>query len=182
MLDRVILTGFMCSGKSSVGRILARRLAWDFVDFDERIERREGRSIAEIFRDSGEAYFRELESALTDEVADRRHVVLAPGGGWVTEPACVERLRPRSLMVWLRIRAETVHARHEAQSRVVRPLLQGDDPKPAIVSILKAREPLYAQADLWLDTDGRAPDELAGAIEAEMRRRLLDAVDRTPRG
>lgn len=182
MVDRVILTGFMCCGKSSVGRILSRRLGWDFIDFDELIERREGRSIAQIFRDSGEAYFREREKALTEEVADRRRVVLAPGGGWVMQPDCVERLKPGSLTVWLRVRPETAHARHETHSQVARPLLAGEDPMAAIVSILRAREPLYAQADLWLDTDDRAPEELAAAIEAELRRRPPGPVDRNPRG
>lgn len=169
MVDRVILTGFMCSGKTSVGRLLAERLGWAFVDFDEVIERREGRRIADIFRERGESYFRSLEAQLTEEVRDRRAVVLAPGGGWAAQPRLVERLRPGSLIVWLRVRPETVRARHRAQAGVERPLLRGADPLKAIVSILAARESAYAQADLWIDTDGLAPAEIADAIEARLR-------------
>lgn len=175
MVDRVILTGFMCSGKTSVGRRLAERLGWDFIDFDESIERREGRRIADLFRERGEAHFRALEARLTDEVSDRRRVVLAPGGGWAAQPELVARLRPGSLVVWLRARPETVHERHRAQAEVVRPLLEGADPLQAIVSILQAREPAYARADLRIDTDERDPADIAAEIEARIR------ADLTPR-
>ncbi len=140
MVDRVILTGFMASGKTSVGRALADRLEWDFLDFDEEIERREGRSIADIFRDPGEPHFRAWEARLTDEVADRRGIVLAPGGGWVTQPALVQRLRPGSLIVWLRVQPETVRARLDVAPAAVRPLLAGRDPARAIRELPAAIE------------------------------------------
>lgn len=169
MVDRVILTGFMCAGKTSVGRALAGTLEWAFLDFDETIERREGRRVAEIFRDRGEAYFRACEARLTDEVAGRREVVLAPGGGWAAQPELVRRLRPGSLLVWLRVRPETAHARHLAQGVDARPLLAGADPLEAIVSVLAAREAAYAQADLWIDTDEREPAAIAAEIAARVR-------------
>lgn len=160
-----------------MGRALADRVGWELIDFDERIERREGRTIDEIFRDRGEPHFRALEAQLTDEVAERRGVILAPGGGWVTQPALVERLQSDSLFVWLRVRPATVHARWEAQRRPVRPLLEGADPVKAIASLLEARAPLYARADLWLDTDERAPEELAAAIEARLQPRPRRPLD-----
>lgn len=167
MVERVVLVGFMCSGKSTVGRLLADRLGWDFIDFDEAIERRTGKKVAEIFRDHGEEFFREMEAELTEQVEDRWKVVVAPGGGWVTRPELVERLRTRSLVVWLRVRPEAVYERHRRQADGARPLLAVEEPLAAIASILAARTPLYERADAAVDTDDRSPAEVAELI-AEM--------------
>jgi len=166
VIERLVLVGFMCSGKSTVGRLVADRLDWDFIDFDEAIERDLGLRIAEIFRDHGERHFRELEAELTREVMGRRHVVLAPGGGWITQLELVEQLRPNSLIVWLRARPETVLERHLTQLTVERPLLAVDDPLAAIRSILAARAPLYGEADEAVGTDDRDPGEVAAEIVA----------------
>ncbi len=164
MASRVVLVGFMCSGKSTVGRLLAERLGWDFVDFDQTIEQKENRRVAEIFRDDGETRFRALEAELTQEVEDRDAVVLAPGGGWVTQPGLVERLRPDSLFVWLRVQPETVYARQRLQTAVERPLLAVEQPLEAIRTILEGRLEHYSQADQVVDTDGRDPKEVAAQI------------------
>jgi shikimate kinase len=164
VVDRVVLTGFMFSGKTTVGRTLADRLGWAFLDFDEEIERRTGRSVAALFRERGEPAFRQLEAELTEEVAGRRRVVLAPGGGWVTQPAAVARLRPGSLFVWLRVRPETVHARWRAGGGPERPLLAGPDPTARIAALLREREPLYARADLVCDADDDGPAAIAERI------------------
>jgi shikimate kinase len=129
----------MCSGKSTVGRLLAERLGWDFVDFDDAIERKENRQVAQIFREDGESRFRGLEAQLTEEVQDRQNVVLAPGGGWMTQPGLVERLRPDSLFVWLRVQPETVYARQRVQTAVQRPLLMVEQPLETIRMILADR-------------------------------------------
>ncbi len=134
----------MCSGKSTVGRLLADRLGWELIDFDETIERREERRIADVFRENGESHFRRLEAELTAQVEARKSVVLVPGGGWVTQHGLVERLRPSSLFVWLRV--------------------QPDDPRGAIQELLAAREPLYRQADVAIDTDDRLAEEVAEDI------------------
>ena len=81
-VGRIVLIGFMAAGKSTVGRILADRLGWAFVDFDDEIEERTGLAVRDFFRIYGEQAFRELEAELTEELADAEHVVLAPGGGW----------------------------------------------------------------------------------------------------
>ena len=170
VVNRVVLVGFMCSGKSTVGRLLAERLDWDFVDFDQTIEQKESRRIAEIFRDDGETHFRSLEAKLTEEVEDRGAVVLAPGGGWVTQPGLVERLRPDSLFVWLRVQPETVYARQRLQTAVQRPLLAVEQPLEAIRTILEGRLEDYGQADQVVDTDGRDPEEVAAQIAELLNR------------
>ncbi len=164
MIERIVLIGFMCSGKSTVGRSLADRLGWELIDFDEIIEHREGRRIADIFRAHGESHFRRLEAELTAQVEDRSRVVLVPGGGWVTQRGLVEHLRPSSLFVWLRVRPDTVHARHSRLALADRPLLDVDDPRGAISDLLAAREPLYRQADVTIDTDERLAEDVAQQI------------------
>jgi shikimate kinase len=161
----------MCAGKSTVGQILADRLGWEFLDFDELIERGRGRTIADIFREHGEQGFRALEAELTEAVEGRRGVVLAPGGGWVTQAGLVERLREGSLLVWLRVAAERVLERHRRQANVERPLLAVAEPLDEIRSILAAREPFYRTADVIVETDGRDPANVAEEIVVTLRRR-----------
>lgn len=165
-LERVILVGAMCSGKSTVGRLLADRLEWRLIDFDEIIELSQGRTVAEIFRDYGEPYFRALEVELTRGVEDSSRVVLAPGGGWITQPELVVMLRPGSLLVWLKVSPERAWERHRQQATVERPLLAGKDPFESMRSILTEREGLYSQADAVIDTDSRDPRSVAGDIVA----------------
>jgi shikimate kinase len=164
VIERIVLIGFMCSGKSAVGRLLADRLGWELIDFDETIERREKRCIADIFRENGESHFRQLEAELTAQMEARKSVVLVPGGGWVTQHGLVERLRPSSLFVWLRVRPDTVYGRQSRLGLEERPLLAVDDPRGAIQELLAAREPLYRQADVAIDTDDRPVEDVADQI------------------
>ncbi len=168
---RIILIGGMCSGKSTVGRLVAERLSWNFIDFDESIQRSQGRTIAQIFRDDGEPYFRALEAALTLELEEKFGVVLAPGGGWITQPALVERLRPGSFFVWLRVSPETAWERHRQQSTVERPLLAAANPLEAMRAILAGREALYGRAEAIVDTEDRDPEAVAEAVVSALNRR-----------
>ncbi|MGD2152591.1 MAG: shikimate kinase [Gemmatimonadales bacterium] len=178
MIERIVLIGFMCAGKSTVGRLLTDRLGWELVDFDETIERLQGQTVADIFRDHGESHFRRLEAELTGQMEARRSVVLVPGGGWVTQHGLVERLRPASLFVWLRVRPDTVYDRYSRLAPEDRPLLAVDDPRGAIQRLLAAREPFYRQADVTIDTDDRPADEVAGGIIDLLRtRRPTGEVD-----
>jgi len=177
VIERIVLIGFMCAGKSTVGRLLADRLGWQLVDFDETIERIQEQTIADIFRHHGESHFRRLEAELTGQLEDRRNVVLVPGGGWMTQHGLVERLRPASLFVWLRVRADTVFDRHSRLAPGDRPLLAVDDPRGAIQTLLAAREPFYRQADVTIDTDERPADEVAGRIIDLLRPRPPQAGD-----
>ncbi|MBI4408369.1 MAG: shikimate kinase [Gemmatimonadetes bacterium] len=162
-MDRIVLIGFMASGKSTVGRKLAELLGWRFLDFDEEIERRTGRSVPQIFQESGEPEFRRLEAALTAEVAALDRLVLAPGGGWITQPGLRALLPSGSLLVWLRISAaEAVRRARRAPTH--RPLLAGPDPLGLAQALLREREPFYRLAHAVVDVDGRDPDEIARQI------------------
>ncbi len=170
MADRLILIGFMCSGKSTVGRLAAERLGWDFVDFDEAIEDRTGKRIADIFSEDGEDFFRGLEAEITRQVAELRHVVLAPGGGWITQSGLVDLLRQDSRIVWLRVGPQTVLVRHAAQKRMERPLLAVDDPLATVRSLLSERESLYRLADAVVDTDGCEVEDVVEQVLESMGR------------
>lgn len=169
-LERIVLLGFMCSGKSSVAASLARRLDWRMLDFDLEIERREGRSVAAIIDEQGEEYFRSREAALTEEVAQVSGLVLAPGGGWITQPGLLELLRPATLSVWLRVSPEET-VRRLLSDEIDRPLRDHPEPEVPIREILADREPLYRLADLTVPGDRRSVDEVAFEIEQLARTR-----------
>jgi shikimate kinase len=169
-IDRVVLLGFMTAGKSTVGRALARRLEWDFVDFDVEIERRAGRSVREIIEGEGEEAFRAMEAALTEELAERRGLVLAPGGGWILRPEQLDRLGRATLSVWLRVSAEETVRRLRADP-IDRPFRDHPDPRDAVAKMLGEREPLYRLADVSVPAEGRSVEGIAFEIEALVRAR-----------
>ena len=169
-LLRIVLLGFMCSGKSTVAESLARRLEWRFADFDVEIERREGRPVHAIIDDEGEEYFRDREAALTEEIANAAGTVIAPGGGWITRPRLLEMIRPDTLAVWLRVSPEETVRRLMADD-IPRPLRDHPEPLIAIREILAEREPLYRLADLAVPGDRRSTEEVAFEIEQVARTR-----------
>ena len=172
---RVVLLGYMCAGKSTVGAALARRLDWRYLDFDVEIEHREGRTVKEIIADDGEERFREMEAALTAEASDARFVVLAPGGGWITQPEMLDSLGPGTLSVWLRVSPnETV--RRLKEDTIDRPFRDHPDPVGMVARMLSEREPLYRMADLNIPVDGRSPESIAFEIEAVVRNRAQVVV------
>jgi shikimate kinase len=161
-VERVVLIGFMASGKTEVGRNLARRLNWRHVDLDHTIEERTGRSVAALFESAGEAGFRELEVALTPELMRLEKAVISTGGGWVTNPGIMSGLPAGTLCIFLKVTAAEVMRRlARTGGRPVRPLLRTEDPGARIIELLDARTPLYQQSDLVVDTDGRTPHEIA---------------------
>ena len=179
-VERVVLVGFMAAGKSTVGPLLARRLGWEFVDFDEVIQARTGLPISEIFRLQGELAFRAMEARLTDEFGCVRGIVLAPGGGWITNPELLDGLCPGTLVVWLRVSPEEAVARALADD-VHRPLLVGPDPLEKARLLLREREPLYYLADAVVDVDARAADDIAFEIAERIRLRSdLNAAESRP--
>ncbi len=154
-----MIVGLPGVGKSSAARRVARRLARPFVDFDIEIESREQMSIDRIFAEKGEPYFRACELALTRDLAPRGGLVMAPGGGWVTSAEAVALLRPRSLLIYLRMRPEVALSRVRRAKRQ-RPLLQTADPLATMRRLLAEREPVYLSARscarCWRDDAGVA--------------------------
>jgi shikimate kinase len=153
----------MGCGKSSVGRILARRLGWDFVDLDAQVEKAEGRSVAAIFAESGEAHFRAAEAREAVGALVRDRVVLAVGGGWAAQPGRLATLPEGTTSVWLRVSAEEAVRRSRPRSGT-RPLLAGPDPLGTARELLSRRAPEYARAHLEVDTEGRTVEDVAARV------------------
>ncbi|MDA0369973.1 MAG: shikimate kinase [Actinomycetota bacterium] len=170
----VVLVGLMGSGKSSVGRHLAEAIGRPFVDTDSEIERKARRSIAELFRTSGEESFRSLEEDVLEEVlASRSESVVATGGGSVLRSTTRQRLADH-VVVWLRADVDTLVDRVE-RGRHERPLL-GDDPRGRLEELDRQRSPLYDEvANIVVDVDHRAitavVDSIVEAIHAMTRNR-----------
>jgi shikimate kinase len=160
---RVVLVGLMGSGKTTVGRLLAKQLGWRFVDLDDEVEAAAGREIEEIFRELGEPAFRELEARAGKTVLAAERTVLAPGGGWSLAPGRLEGLPAGTLSVWLQVSAETAVRRATAHGRV-RPLIAGADPIGRARALLAEREGVYGRARLHLDAERASPAALARAI------------------
>ncbi|MCX8005679.1 MAG: shikimate kinase [Burkholderiaceae bacterium] len=133
----------MGAGKTTVGRLLARELGYEFLDCDRELEARSGVTVATIFELEGEEGFRRRESALLEELTRRPHIVLATGGGAVLRPENRQHLRERGLVIYLQASADEI-ARRTAADRT-RPLLQTADPRARIVQLVAERAPLYQQ-------------------------------------
>ncbi len=169
-IARVVLIGYMTSGKSTVAESLARRLEWRYLDFDVEIERREGATVREVIEAKGEEHFRLLERALTEEASEAELLVLAPGGGWITLPGVLEALGPGTLSAWLRVSpSETV--RRLRTDTIDRPFKDHPDPEGMVEEMLRERTPLYEQADITVPTDGRTVESIAFEIEQLVRTR-----------
>ncbi len=160
----------MASGKSTVAPLLARRLGWAVVDMDTLILERTGRTPGALIRDRGEQAFRAIERTLTEELADRRNAVLAPGGGWGARPELAALLGPGTLRVWLRVSAEEA-VRRAAADESDRPLLGPARERLERASALLAeREAGYAAAEMSVDAGGRDPAAVADEIVRRLQR------------
>ena len=158
----ITLTGFMGSGKTTVGKVLADFLGCPFMDLDDLIVKKAGKSIPEIFAQDGEPAFRQLEARLLRQTVEKyteNTVVLALGGGAVTAPASAALLHEKSVCIYLRATLETLLARLEGET-AGRPLADA-----SLADRLAAREPLYEEtAHVVIDTDGLTPEEVADEI------------------
>ena len=170
------LVGMMGSGKTSTGRPLAEQLGYGFVDADAVIEQAAGCSIPEIFERDGEAGFRALESQVLNAIGQRHSLVVATGGGVVTQQENWGLLHS-GIVVWLDVVPEQLMQRLRADS-TVRPLLQTDDPDAALNALLNRRRPLYAEADLTVVIDQETPDAVADGILQLLPSLLKDPTQR----
>lgn len=165
---RILLVGFMGSGKSTVASLLASHLGWTFLDFDVEIERRTGATVAEIFRQRGEGYFRALEGEVGSELLEAERAVLASGGGWPVPAGRMEGLGMDTLSVWLSLDAATAVERATSGGSV-RPLLQGPDPVRRAEILLNERRARYRLARVHLDAGRSSPGELVEQVLEHMR-------------
>jgi shikimate kinase len=159
----IFLIGFMASGKTTVGRLLAERLEWAFVDLDKVIEDAAGKTVSDIFAAEGEAGFRKRETEALREVAKTRKTVVATGGGAPCRDENLEAMLEEGRVFWLGVSAE--EAVQRAGKASGRPLLDSAaDPVAAARSLLKSRQPSYARAHARIDTDGRGAEEIVNGI------------------
>jgi shikimate kinase len=170
------LVGMMGSGKTSTGRPLAERLGYGFVDADAVIEQAAGCSIQEIFERDGEAGFRSLESQVLSAISQRHSLVVATGGGVVTQPENWGLLHS-GIVIWLDVVPDQLMQRLKADS-TVRPLLQTDDPEADLKALLNKRQPLYGEADLTVVINDEAPEAVADGILQLLPSLLKDPTQR----
>ena len=163
----IALIGFMGTGKTSVGRLVAEQLQFDYLDTDELIQSRTGRPIVEIFSTDGEAVFRKMESELVGELAARTKTVIATGGGLPMNPQNLVSLKTHALVVCLWASPEKIWERVKNQTH--RPLLHDADPQKKIRELLAAREPFYRQADVLLNTERRSVREVTQQVVHQFR-------------
>jgi shikimate kinase len=166
-LVNLALIGFMGTGKTSAGRLVAEQLHFEFLDTDEIIQTCTGRTIAEIFAKSGEAVFRELERDVVAGLAGRARIVIATGGGLPANADNLAALKRHALVVCLWASPEKIWERVRNQSH--RPLLHDPDPQRKIQELLDLRAPFYRQADVLVNTDQRSAREVAQQIVLQYR-------------
>lgn len=167
MFKNIILTGFMGVGKTRVGTQLAKDLGYAFVDTDKLIEADQHLAITSIFAKFGEAYFREIEAKIIQEVAQRESQVVSTGGGAVIWDMNRDAFKKAGLVVCLTARPEVIFERIKQETH--RPLLQTTDPLAKIRELLESRAPFYAQADVTIDTSEKSVDDVISAIKERIK-------------
>ena len=156
----IYLAGFMGSGKSTIGPILANTIGYDFLDVDRTIETANGQTINEIFRIHGEDHFRHLERTLIEEITSRSHLVISLGGGTLVDPATFSRIAGSGIVVYLKATQEQIFKR--LHHKTDRPVLFGvkgerldeEELRARIQQLYERREPIYSRADIIIPTDG----------------------------
>jgi shikimate kinase len=170
---RVFLIGYRCTGKTTVARLLAEKLGWDWVDADEELETRYGTSIRQIFASEGESGFRDKEEQIFAELCRPQRCVVATGGGVILRDVNRQRMRSAGKVVWLTADAQTIWERLRADPTTAEkrpPLTVGG--LAEIEELLKIREPLYrACADFIISTAGQSIGEIAQQIDDNLTRK-----------
>lgn len=173
--DIIYLTGFMGSGKSTIGPILANTIGYEFVDIDKTIEKTANKTVMEIFADNGEGYFRELEKRAIQEISKAHSHVVSLGGGTITKQENLSIIRSTGVLVYLKAAPEEILQR--MRFKADRPLLRGADGTllsngqllERIVRLLREREPFYSQADVIVNSGGRNVRQTVDEIVRKIR-------------
>lgn len=158
----IVLTGFMGTGKTEVGKELLRLTGFTLIDADEEIVKSQGMPITEIFRQFGEPYFRDIETKIIKEISKRKNAIISTGGGAVLKEENMSVLRENGIIICLFASPETIIKRTGNDNS--RPLLQVEDPLKKIKELLDYRTPFYEKADVMIDTEGKSPFEIAEEI------------------
>ncbi len=169
----IVLVGLMGCGKSAIGRRLANRLGLNFIDADEEIEKAHKKSITEIFADHGEAYFRDGERKVIARLLASGPQVLATGGGAFMNEETRANISRTGISIWLR--AELPVLLRRVSKRDTRPLLKTGDPEVVMRNLMDARYPVYAEADITVESRDVAHEVIVGEIIAALRQRLAMA-------
>lgn len=173
LTQTIVLVGLMGAGKSCIGRRLAQRLNVSFVDADTEIEQAAGCSIAEIFEKYGEAAFRDGERRVMSRLLEGPPTILAAGGGAFMDAETRQLIRQHAVSVWLRADLDTLASRTKGRGH--RPLLNNGDPRETLAKLIEVRYPVYAEADITVDTGvdnpnvtcARVVEALAGVVAIE---------------
>jgi len=162
-MKNIVLVGFMGTGKSVVGKALAKQLKMNFINTDEIIRTLEKREIVAIFEDSGEEYFRRVEKEVVKEASERDSVVIAAGGGVVLAEENMKNLKSKGVIICLTADPEVIYARTKKHRH--RPILNVEDPIAKIRELLDKRAHFYAKADYQVDTSGKSVKEVTEEIK-----------------
>ncbi|MBF0568808.1 MAG: shikimate kinase [Nitrospirae bacterium] len=154
-MKNIVLTGFMGTGKTTIGRVLAKLLGRNLIDVDSEIEKAQGMRITEIFATKGEAKFRDMETEMAGKISNLSNVVISTGGGIVLRQENIELLRKNGIVVNLTAAPDVIHARISGGND--RPLLNVPDPLTKIRELLEFRQPFYLNADIVIDTADKTP-------------------------
>lgn len=166
MAKNIVLIGFMGSGKSTVGRRLARRIGYGYVDTDQMIEAKVGKKVAEIFDGEGEAVFRALERQAVEKASSGKVRVIACGGGAVLDPQNVKMLKQNGVLIYLKASQKSLMERLE-RGLARRPLLRAENAEERVKELLEERVKTYESvADDIIDTDGLSPARVVDEIVA----------------
>lgn len=161
-MPSLILTGFMGTGKSTVGRKAAQRLGMNFTDTDHEIERITGMSVKEVFKKYGETRFRSEEKAAVRRISRQDNLVIATGGGLVMDPENLVMLKEIGLLISLSAAPEVIYNR--VKGKKTRPLLDTDNPLETIKGMLEKRSKVYAEAHLTIDTSVLTLDQVVEQV------------------
>ena len=171
-LDKIILIGFMGTGKSTVGRIAATMLGFQFIDTDALVVQKNGCSIAQLFETEGESFFRNEETEALQSLQERSRVLIATGGGIVTQPQNIPIMKGLAPVIWLTASEDVIFERVSRNKQ--RPLLQTPNPRGTIHELLEKRLPLYEKAaDAVVDTSHQTHEHVA--------RQVISAAERLVR-
>ncbi|WP_187296287.1 shikimate kinase [Tepidibacter mesophilus] len=163
-MENIVLVGFMATGKSSVARLLSKKLNMQLIDTDIYIEQKENMSINEIFHKKGEKHFRNLEKQSLEILSNKKNIILSTGGGIISNDQNIKLLRKIGVVMWLKASTDTI-IRNLENSKIERPLLKVENKEQKIQSLMKSRLSKYSKcAHFEIDTDDKNINEVVSNI------------------